>query len=228
MARRTASSDAAPSTDTLARARRIYQALRKRYPKATCALVHRDPWQLLVATILSAQCTDERVNRVTPDVFKRWPTPADMACATQGEVEAVIRSTGFYRNKAKSLIAAASDITDKHGGAVPATMHELLALHGVARKTANVVLGNAFGINEGVVVDTHIKRLAHRMGLTPHTDPVKIERDLMRLFHKRTWTLLSHLLIWHGRRVCNARKPDCTHCDVAADCPKIGVKCVES
>ncbi len=212
-----------PDAALVRRARRIYRALQKQYPKAECALHHRDPWQLLVATILSAQCTDERVNMVTPALFAKYPDPAAMAAAKSATLEKLIRSTGFYRNKTKSLLGTARSVTERHNGSVPDTMDELLELPGVARKTANCVLGNAFGKNEGIVVDTHVKRLAGRMGFTSQTDPVKIERDLMPLFERENWALLAHLLIWHGRATCNARKPDCDHCCVAKDCPKIGV-----
>lgn len=208
---------------TAARGQRIYRKLSRQFPEAKCALLHENPFELLVATILSAQCTDERVNKTTPALFKKYPTPEKLARARQADIERLIRSCGFYRNKAKSIRGAAAAITEQHGGEVPDTMDELLALPGVARKTANVVLGNAFGINVGMVVDTHIKRLSGRMGFTKHTDPVKIERDLMALFPAKQWTMLSHLLIWHGRRTCSARKPDCAHCPVESDCPKIGV-----
>lgn len=209
---------------TLDRGQRIYRRLEEEFPQAKCALLHDNPFELLIATILSAQCTDERVNMTTPALFKKYPTPRKMASAKQDDIEKLIRSCGFYRNKAKSIRGAAMAIVEDHGGKVPDTMDELLKLPGVARKTANVVLGNAFGINVGMVVDTHIKRLSYRMGLTDHTDPVKVERDLMQLFPAEQWTMLSHLLIWHGRRTCSARKPDCDHCPVADDCPKRGVK----
>lgn len=203
---------------------RLYRRLLKLYPDAHCELDHRNAYELLAATILSAQCTDVRVNMVTPALFEKYPDPAAMAAADLPELEELIRSTGFYRNKAKSLVSACTDITTLHGGRVPKTMEALVQLHGVARKTANVVLGNAFGISEGVVVDTHVGRLARRMGLTKQKDPVKVERELMTLFDRSTWTLLSHLLIFHGRRVCAARKPDCTHCTLRTDCPRVGVE----
>lgn len=205
------------------RARRLYRGLQTLYPDAQCELDHRNAYELLVATILSAQCTDARVNQVTPALFARFPTPAALAEAEPGEVEQMIRSTGFYRNKAKALLASSRDIVSRHGGAVPDSMDALLTLHGVARKTANVVLGDAFQKNEGVVVDTHVKRLVRRMGLTDHTQPERVETDLMALFPRATWRLLSHLLIWHGRRVCGARKPDCAHCGVRPHCPRVGV-----
>jgi endonuclease-3 len=194
------------------------------YPDSHCELDHRNPFELLVATILSAQCTDVRVNLVTPALFARFPTPADLAGAAPTDLEALIRSTGFYRNKTKALLASSRDIVQRHGGEVPDSMEALLTLQGVARKTANVVLGNAFDKNQGVVVDTHVKRLSVRMGLSTQRHPEKVERDLMGLFPSRTWCMLSHLLIWHGRRVCQARKPQCEGCGVRKDCPQIGVK----
>ncbi len=189
------------------------------YPGADCALIHRNPWELLCATILSAQCTDKRVNMVTPELFKRYPDPVALAEADQADVEAIVRSTGFYREKARSLIAVSQDIVGRFGGKVPETMDELITLRGVARKTANVVLGTAFGKNEGVVVDTHIGRLARRLGWTREKDPVKVERDLMALFPRELWTVLGHTLILHGRAVCEARKPRCGQCPVAHACP---------
>ncbi len=197
----------------------LIEALRAAYPVAECALRHGDAFQLLAATILSAQCTDARVNLVTPELFRRWPTPAALAGASQAEVEGVVRSTGFFRNKAKSLRGMAAALRDRHGGAVPRTMDELTALPGAARKTANVVLGTAFGIAEGVVVDTHVKRIARRLGLTRHADPVKVERDLMAALPREEWTMFSHRLIHHGRRVCTARSPKCGACPVADLCP---------
>ena len=205
------------------RARRIYRVLVKTYPDARTALRHRDAFELLVATILSAQCTDERVNMVTPELFARYPDPAALADADPATVEKLIRSTGFYRNKTKSIIGAARSITENHSGKVPDTMDELVNLPGVARKTANCVLGNAFGKNVGVVVDTHVIRLAKRLGFTEHTDPKKIELDLMALFPRRQWTALSHLLIHHGRAICKTRTPLCSQCPVNKDCPKLGV-----
>jgi endonuclease-3 len=213
-----------PTTDdTTQRARRIYRKLAKQYPDAKCALEHDNAYELLVATILSAQCTDERVNKTTPALFAKYPTPAKLAAARQPSVEKIIKSCGFFRNKAKSIIGAARGVTEDHAGQVPSTMDELLELPGVARKTANVVLGNAYNINEGVVVDTHVRRLSNRMGFTTEKVPDKIERDLMDLFPRKNWTMLSHLLIWHGRAICQARKPDCDHCPLAADCPMVGV-----
>ena len=197
----------------------LLDALRAAYPEAECALEHEGPFQLLAATILSAQCTDARVNLVTPELFRRWPTPAALADAPQAEVEGVVRSTGFFRNKAKSLRGMAAALRDRHGGEVPRTMEALTALPGAARKTANVVLGTAFGIAEGVVVDTHVGRIARRLGLTRHDDPVKAERDLMDALPREEWTMFSHRLIHHGRRVCTARAPRCGQCPVAALCP---------
>ena len=176
-----------------------------------------------MATILSAQCTDVRVNMVTPDLFRKYPDPKTMANAELSDLENLIRTTGFFRNKAKSLKHASTTIRSEHRGRVPNTMDELTRLPGVARKTANVVLGNAFGKNEGVVVDTHVSRLSQRMGLSKHKDPIRIERDLIALFTRASWTLLSHLLIFHGRQVCQARKPRCDGCALADICPKVGV-----
>ena len=190
----------------------IFVGLSALYPDAHCELDFENAYQLLVATILSAQCTDRRVNMVTPTLFATYPTAAALAPAPQTDVEEIIRSTGFFRNKAKNLIGMAGAVTERHGGNIPATMDELVRLPGVGRKTANVVLGNACGINEGVVVDTHVQRLVGRLGLTRETDPEKIERVLMALYARDRWTLLSHLLIWHGRRICIARKPRCGDC----------------
>ena len=205
------------------RAQRIYRKLESAYPQAHCALVHGNAFELLVATILSAQCTDARVNMVTPQLFRRWPNAAALAEARQAEVEKLIRSTGFFRNKAASLRGAAQAIVERHGGEVPDTMPELIALPGVARKTANVVLGNAFGKNVGVVVDTHVSRLSQRLGLSEQTDPKKIELDLIARFPRKRWTMLSHLLIFHGRSLCKARKPLCSDCPLLKDCPQVGV-----
>lgn len=197
----------------------LIERLRQTYPQARCALRHSNPLELLVATILSAQCTDERVNQVTPRLFRKYTTAADYAAATPSELEAEIHSLGFFRNKAKSLRACCQRLVERHGGEVPRTMEALVALDGVGRKTANVILGNAFGLNEGVVVDTHVARLSARLGLTKETDPVRIERDLMALVPQADWTLFSHWLIWHGRRRCLARRPDCAGCEVRAWCP---------
>jgi endonuclease-3 len=201
------------------RAAQIYEILAQTYPDAHCALDHRNAYELTAATILSAQCTDERVNMVTPALFRAYPDPRALAEAQQEDVEAIIHSTGFYRNKARSLIGMAQVVMEKHGGEIPPRMEDLVHLPGVGRKTANVVLGNAFGIDEGVVVDTHVGRLSRRMGFTRHDDPVRIERDLVRLFPKGWWTMLSHLLIFHGRQQCPARRPRCLGCPVAHLCP---------
>jgi endonuclease-3 len=205
------------------RARAILDRLKREYPDARCALHHGDAYQLLVATILSAQCTDARVNLVTPAFFARYPSPEALARADRGEVEEIIRSTGFFRNKTRSLIGMAQALVADHGGEVPRTMEELRVLPGVGRKTANVVLGNAYGINEGVTVDTHVTRLSRLLALTRHDDPVKIEQDLMPLFPRDDWALLSHLLIFHGRQVCIARRPRCPQCVLADLCPSAAV-----
>jgi endonuclease-3 len=189
------------------------------YPGAHCELDFRNPLELLVATILSAQCTDKRVNMVTPALFTKYRRAKDYANAPQAELENAIRSTGFYRNKAKSIRGAMRAIAEEHNGKVPETMEALCALPGVGRKTANVVLGNAFGKNEGIVVDTHVARLSQRLGLTKQKDPEKIERDLMKLVPREHWTNWSHWLIWHGRRRCFARKPDCSQCEIFRLCP---------
>src|SRR5690348_7850689 len=191
------------------RAPEIFARLHRAYPDAHCALDFTTPFQLLIATILSAQCTDRRVNMVTPDLFRRYATPRALATAKLEELEELIKSTGFFRNKARSLVGMATAIDEKHGGAVPGEMEELVHLPGVGRKTANVILGNAFDRNEGVVVDTHVTRVSQRLGLTKNTDPVKIEQDLMPLFPRDQWTLLAHLLIEHGRQICVARTPKC-------------------
>jgi endonuclease-3 len=204
---------AAPAADAL------YDGLLALYPDAHCELDFRNAFELLAATILSAQCTDKRVNMVTPALFAAYPTPAALAAAKQEDVEGIIRSTGFFRSKAKSLIGMAGALVDRHGGEVPRDMDALTKLPGVGRKTANVILGNAFHTNEGVVVDTHVARLSERLGLSRQTDPVKIEQELMRAFPRERWTMLSHLLIWHGRRVCEARKPRCGECALRAMCP---------
>jgi len=201
------------------RAERLARDLPAIYPDAHCELDFRNPLELLVATILSAQCTDVRVNMVTKALFKRCKTAADYAAIPQEELEEIVQSTGFYRNKAKSLRGMGTALAERHGGKVPSTMAELSAIPGAGRKTANVVLGNAFGINEGVVVDTHVGRLSLRLGLTTNSDPVKVERDLMKLFPQEQWTLLSHWLIWHGRRRCKARNPECEACELRTLCP---------
>jgi endonuclease III len=205
-----------------AEARRIQSILAgldEMYPAATCELVHGSAYQLIVATILSAQCTDKRVNMVTPEVFKRWPHAEALAKAKPKELEKVIQSTGFFRNKAKSLIGMAKGLVAKHGGEVPREMDELLELPGVARKTANVVLGTAYGIADGVVVDTHVARLSARLALSDEEDPKKIELDLMQKIPRERWISFSHQMIWHGRRICFARKPNCGECLLAPHCP---------
>jgi endonuclease-3 len=207
---------AAPATERIAE---IIRLLRIAHPDAHCELDHRNAFELLVATILSAQCTDERVNKVTPVLFAAYPTPQALAGADRNEVEEIIRSTGFYRNKAKNIQEAAQRIVTVYGGETPATMDDLLTLSGVARKTANVVLGVAYGVAAGVVVDTHVKRLSNRLGLTEQSDPDKIERELMALIPQSEWIDFAHLLIFHGRRVCDARKPNCAGCNVRQLCP---------
>jgi len=206
------------------RLKKIIAALDRVYPGVHCELNHADPLQLLVATILSAQCTDKRVNLVTAELFKKYRSAADYANAPLVELEQAIKSTGFFRNKAKNIRACCRKLVERRGGEVPRTMDELTQLDGVGRKTANVVLGNAFGINAGVVVDTHVARLSHRLGLTGQETPEKIERDLMSLVPRQQWALFSHWLIWHGRRRCAARKPDCLNCEILKLCPQLGVK----
>jgi endonuclease-3 len=212
-----------PSPVLLRRTTRIFDILKRTYPDAHCALHFSTPLELLIATILSAQCTDERVNQVTPALFARCPNATALASISQAELEKMIHSTGFYRAKARSLRSCAASLVADHQGEVPRTMEALHRLAGVGRKTANVVLGNAFGVAEGVVVDTHVGRLSRRMGLTRQHDPVKVESALVRLIPKKDWTLASHLLISHGRKRCNARKPDCANCEIKALCPKRGV-----
>jgi endonuclease-3 len=197
----------------------IYPLLKQLYPTPRCGLDFENPFQLLIATILSAQCTDVRVNMVTPALFKGFPDPAAMAEANPAELEKLIYTCGFYHNKAKSILGASKKIVEDYGGQVPQTMEELLKLPGVARKTGSVVLGNAFGINAGIAVDTHVTRLVARLALSSNTDPVKIERDLMALAPREEWTNLSHRLIWHGRLVCEARRPRCEECLLAPHCP---------
>jgi endonuclease-3 len=201
------------------RAAKLIKAFPKVYPDAHCDLDFKTPLQLLIATILSAQCTDKRVNMVTPALFARYHSAKDFAEADPAELEKAIQSTGFFRSKTKSIRGATASIVKEHGGKVPRTIAALTALPGVGRKTANVVLGNAFKINEGIVVDTHVARLSQRLGLTTKNDPVKIEDDLMKLIPRKHWTDWSHWLIWHGRRRCYARKPDCRHCEVLKLCP---------
>lgn len=210
---------AAKMAERAERMKKILPILKKTYPQAKCSLDFGNAFQLLIATILSAQCTDERVNRVTPGVFKKYPTAQKLASVSLEELEKDIQSTGFYRNKAKSLRGMAAGLVEKYGGKVPQTMEELTELPGVGRKTANVILGNAFGKSEGIVVDTHVGRVSQRLGLTAHTDAVKIERDLMEVVPKEDWTLWAHLLIYHGRKICQSRKPKCGECPVLPHCP---------
>jgi endonuclease III len=200
------------------RVRAILQKLDETYPGVTCALVHENPFQLLISTILSAQCTDETVNRVTKTLFLKYRAPRDFAYANPAELEQDIRPTGFFRNKTKSIMGAGKKIAEEFGGEVPHTMEELLTLPGVARKTANVVLGTAFGIAAGVVVDTHVTRLSNRLDLSRNSDPKKIEQDLMQIIPREKWILFSHQLIWHGRRICQARKPKCAECNLETLC----------
>lgn len=203
-----------------AAADRALMALQELYPRIGTQLNFQNPWQLLVATQLAAQCTDLRVNEVTPVFFERWPTPAELARAAQADVESVIRSTGFFRNKARNLIACAAMLVRRHGGQVPPNMADLVELPGVARKTANVVLFGGFGINAGIAVDTHVKRISYRLGLTAQTDPVKIEKDLMRIIPRPQWGLINLRLVQFGRDVCLARKPRCAACPLASFCPR--------
>jgi endonuclease-3 len=208
-----------PAADEKQRIRSIVRALRREYPEPRCGLVHESPFQLLIATILSAQCTDERVNQVTPGLFAKWGAPADLATVPLPLLEDEIRSTGFFRNKARNVRGAAQAIVERHGGEVPATMAELIDLPGVARKTANVVLGIAFAKAEGIVVDTHVTRVSQRLGLSDATDPVKIEQDLMTRLPRSEWIWFGHALIWHGRDTCGARRPACERCALARWCP---------
>ena len=200
------------------KAEKVNEFLKKTFPHVHCALDFSNPLELLVATILSAQCTDERVNKVTPVLFKKYKTAADFANADSEEFMNEIHSTGFYRNKAKNIINAAKKISEDFNGIVPDTMENLISLPGVARKTANIILGTAYGKNDGIAVDTHVKRLSGRIGLTKETDPVKIERDLMKIIPQSDWTDFSHRLITHGRKICNARKPDCNNCGMNSIC----------
>ena len=204
------------------RATKIIAALQRTYPDAHCELNFSNSLELLVATILSAQCTDKRVNIVTAELFKKYRSANDFADAPLAEIEEAVKTTGFFRNKAKNIHACCRKLVELHGGEVPRTMDELTSLAGVGRKTANVVLGNAFGINVGVAVDTHVTRLSNRLGLTKQTDAVKIEQELMQLVPQKQWALFSHWLIWHGRRRCIARKPDCANCEIKDRCPSAG------
>jgi len=206
-----------------AHAAAAYELLERMYPDAHCELHHQTPFQLLVATILSAQCTDRRVNMVTPALFATYPTAESLASARIEDVEELVKTTGFFRNKARNVVGMANALVERHGGEVPPSMGELVRLPGVGRKTANVILGNAFGQSEGVVVDTHVARLSARLGLTGETDPVKIEQALVSLFPRERWTMLSHLLIAHGRAVCEARRPRCGECGLKEICPSADV-----
>lgn len=211
--------------DKQERTKEIIAGLRRAYPNAHCELNYSNPLELLVATILSAQCTDKRVNIVTAELFGKYRTAREYAEAPLADLEQVIKATGFFRNKAKNIQACCRKLVEKHGGEVPRTMEELRHLDGVGRKTANVVLGNAFAINEGVVVDTHVGRLSERLGLTKEKNPEKVEQDLVKLVPREQWTLFSHWLIWHGRRRCDARRPDCAACEIRTLCPT-GAKAV--
>ena len=212
-----------PAKSNAAKAQIILNRLRQRYPQVSSQLEWRSPWELLVATVLAAQCTDTRVNAVTPVLFAKWPTIQDLAQADLSQVEEVIRSTGLYRSKARNLIQTARTLVEAHGSRVPATMQDLLTLPGVARKTANIVLAHGFGIHEGIAVDTHVKRLSFRLGLTRSQDPKKIEGDLMPLFPSSAWGEINHLLVWYGREVCRARSPRCEECILSDICPREGV-----
>jgi len=203
--------------------KKLIQKLKKLYPDADCALHHKSPFQLLISTILSAQCTDARVNMVTPKLFEKYPTPQKMAVATNKEIEKIIESTGFYRQKTKSLLGTAKTLLEKHKGEVPKSMEDLNSLPGVGRKTANVVMGNAFGKAGGIVVDTHVKRLSFRLGLTKQKDPTKVELELNKIIPHKYWIDLPHWLITHGRQVCNARKPKCEECGLLKLCPRKGL-----
>jgi endonuclease-3 len=214
---------ASAGVDQRKRALKIARRLEKAWPDAVCALHHQDPFQLLTATILSAQCTDERVNLVTPELFRRYPTPEKLARSSQADVEKIIKSTGFFRAKAKSLRGMAAALVGKFEGRMPRTIEDLTQLPGVGRKTANVVLGTAFGIAKGVVVDTHVKRVARLLGLTKHLLPEKVEQDLMALLPENEWVNFSHRLIHHGRKICIARRPKCPECPLLDLCPRVGL-----
>jgi endonuclease III len=218
-----AKKSSANKADPKAIAVKFVKHLAADYPDVTCALENETPFELLVATILSAQCTDERVNMVTPELFRRWPTPEAMAAAPLPAIEKVIRSTGFYRNKAKNIKACSRSLAENHDGEVPHDIEAMVALPGVGRKTANVVLGTCFGMATGVVVDTHVTRISNRLGLTKHRDAVKIEKDLMQLIPQNEWVDFAHRMIHHGRRICTARQPKCDLCSMSKFCPKIGV-----
>ena len=220
--------DKAVDSELRKRAARIVRKLAKAYPGAKCALVHNSPFELLVATILSAQCTDKTVNEVTPKLFAKYPTAEKMAQARQADLERLIRRTGFFRAKANSLRSMAKALVEEHGGEVPRKMEQMVKLPGVGRKTANVVLGTAYGISSGIVVDTHVKRITHRLGLTQQKDPDRIERDLMELIPRKEWIDFSHRLIHHGRQICTARKPKCPECPLLKECPRIGLPPLET
>lgn len=205
------------------RAQLVFERLCLRYPTIDTHLVADSPWELMIATVLAAQCTDARVNQVTPVLFSRWPTPQELSQAHQEDVEKVIYSTGFYRNKAKNIIAAAQYVVAHHNGEVPKTIAELILVPGVARKTANVVLWGGYGLNEGIAVDTHVKRIVYRLGLTKEKYPVAVERDLMKLYPPESWGTLNHMLVWFGRHICDARKPLCEQCEMLDICPQCGV-----
>jgi endonuclease-3 len=222
--RKPARSEAAGEAEKQAQAARALRRLKADYPAATCALENETPFELLVATILSAQCTDERVNLVTPELFRRWPTAAEMARAPIKALEKTIQSTGFFRNKARNIKAASQALLEQHDGEVPRDMEAMVALPGVGRKTANVVLGTAYGLATGIVVDTHVTRVSRRLGLTQHTDPVKIEQDLIEVVPQSEWVDFAHRMIHHGRQICTARKPKCPQCSMNSFCPKIGLE----
>jgi endonuclease-3 len=208
-----------PKPATPEQAAELYRLVRERHPDAHCELDHSNPFQLIVATVLSAQSTDVMVNKITPELFRRWPTPEKLAKAEPAEVEKALSKIGMFRQKTKNIVGLSKLLVEKHGGQVPRTLDELVKLPGVGRKTANVVLGVAFGAPEGVVVDTHVQRISQRLGLTKHTEPIEIEQDLMKLFDRKLWDPLSHTLIFHGRRICTARKPACAGCPVQTSCP---------
>lgn len=218
---------AEPDVERKQRAGKIVKQLAKTYADVTCALTHRSPFELVVATILSAQCTDERVNMVTPALFKKYPTAAALAASRQEDVEAIIRSTGFFRAKAANIRAMAQKLVDDFDGEVPRTLEEMIALPGVGRKTGNVVLGTCFGLATGVVVDTHVKRITRLLGLTTHIQPEQIENELMELLPRKEWINFSHRLIHHGRRICIARRPRCTECPLLPNCPRVGLPPIE-
>ena len=206
------------------RAKKVLEILKKRYPNPRTKLVWKSPWELLVATILAAQCTDDRVNKVTPVFFKKWPDLKSLSEASQEEVEEVVRSTGFFRNKAKNLIGTAKKILNEYNAEVPSEMDKLLTLPGVARKTANIILSNYFSKNQGIAVDTHVKRISFRLGFTESKNPIIIERDLMEIFPRKDWHLVNHLFVWFGRDVCKARSPKCNECEIEKLCEKKGIK----